>query len=236
MPKLTTPKILISLTVAILLSQFVHELTHALFGVLVGADNVQVHFFAANALQGISKDQVLETALVVGSAAFVNLLIGFVALFYFSKLKIDKIWLKYTVFLTTVFSLALGFGYLMFDGIFYVPGGAGDFHVVLDLFEGNLILRLALILIGSVGWVYTLFWTSKKAWQFIENESDKVKTNLKILLLPYLVSSILITILAFLTHPLGLEGGVIVAMQYFFGNSVLFTGFFMSSYWLEFRK
>ena len=138
--------------------------------------------------------------------------------------------------MTAIFSIALGFGYLMFDGIFYVPNGAGDFHVILDLFGGNLILRLIIILIGSIGWVLTLFWTATSAWQFIDSELDKVRINFKLLLLPYLISSTFITVLAFITHPLGVQGGVIVAMQYFFGNSVLFTGFFMSSYWLEFNN
>lgn len=234
--KLNYFQIIISLFIAIILSQFVHELTHALFGVIVGAENVQVNFFAADALQSINENQTLKILLVKGSAAIVNIIIGLIALIIFSKLNIEKIWLKYTAFLTIVFSFSLGFGYLLFDGLFYTPGGLRDFEVVLDLFNGNLVLRLSIIIIGAIGWVWTLFFASQKAWVFVKNESDKVNTNVRLLLIPYFTSSILITLLAFVSHPLGLEGAVIVAMQYFFGNSLLFTGFFMSSYWLDYKE
>jgi hypothetical protein len=234
--KLNYLQIFISLFVAIILSQFLHELTHAFLGILVGAENVQVHFFAANALQSINEDEKLKVIIVEGSAVLLNIFVGIIALFTFSKLAIEKAWIKYTAFLTLIFSFSLGFGYLLFDGIFYSPGTAGDFKAILDLFDGSLLLRLQIIIIGTIGWIWTLFFASQKAWVFVENESDKVRSNVRILLVPYFASSVLITLLAFVSHPLGVEGGVIVAMQYFFGNSLLFTGFLMSSYWLDYNK
>lgn len=233
--KLNYKQILISLFVAIILSQLLHELTHAFFGVLVGAENVQVHFFAANALQSVDQGEVLKILLVQGSAVLLNILVGLIALFAFSQRATEKAWAKYTAFLTVIFSFCLGFGYLLFDGLFYTPGAAGDFKAILDLFDGNLLLRLVIIAIGATGWVWTLFFASQKAWVFVEDESNKVKANIRLLLIPYFISSFLVTLLAFVNHPLGAEGGVVVAMQYFFGNSVLFTGFFMSSYWLDYK-
>lgn len=234
--KLTVFQITVSVAVAVFLSQFVHELTHAGFGIIVGAHNVAVHFFAANALEGISGDQVFERVLVEASAVVVNLLVGAFALFLFQRRIMRSMWLSYTVFLTAVFSFALGFGYLMFDGIIYVPGMPGDFRAVLDLFDGNIWLRITIILSGSVGWVWTLFFSAHGAWRFVTDDTERIRTNFKTLMYPYILSSIIVSILAFMTHPLGVDGGIIVAMQYFFGNSVLFTGFFLSSYWLEYRQ
>ncbi len=178
--KLNLTKITFSLLIAIILSQFLHELTHAFFGLIVGSKGLQVHFFAANALQQIPSDQIFKIILVEGSAALVNILVGLFAFLIFTKTKTTSIWLKYTAFLTTIFSFCLGFGYLMFDGIFYTPGGPGDFKAILNLFNGNIFLRIFLILIGSLGWFWTLFFTAKGAWQFILEENQKVKINLKI--------------------------------------------------------
>lgn len=232
---LSIPQVLLTLVIALVLSQFLHELAHAVAGVLVGASDVQVTFFASSALTGIDPDDVARVTAVEGSAVAANLVVGTIAALVFRALWSRARWVAYTALLTAAFSFALGFGYLMFDGIFYEPGASGDFKAILDLFDGNLALRIVLIVVGAAGWLVTLFWVAQSAWKFTNDESERVPVAMRLLLLPYVVSVALVVPLAFMIHPLGVEGGFVVLFQYVFGNSLLMTGAFMSAYWLTYR-
>lgn len=227
--------VLLALVIAQLLSQFLHEVAHAVAGIVVGATNVQVTLFAALADTGIDPDDVARVTVIEGSAVVANLVVGTIAAVVFRALWLRVPWVSYTAFLTAAFSFALGFGYLMFDGIFYQPGAAGDFKAILDLFDGNAVFRIAIIVIGTAGWMATLFWVSQSVWRFTRDESERVAVAMRLLLVPYLVSVAVMVPLAFLIHPLGVEGGFVVLFQYVFGNSLLLTGTFMSAYWLTYR-
>lgn len=132
----------------------------------------------------------------------------------------------------------MGFGYLLFDGFFYAPGAVGDWKAVLDLLDDNGVLRIAIILIGSIGYMGLFFWLGKAPLVFLSSSerSDakaRLSLGLKVLVLPYVLSVLFNVPLAF-WHPLGFsEGFFIVFFQYIFGYSGFITGFFMLWAWLE---
>lgn len=237
MPRaLSVPRVVVATTIALVLTQLLHEITHAVAGIAVGADDVQVTLFAASALTGIDPADTARVAIVEGSAVIVNLLVGVLTALAFRALRERSTWVAYTAFVTSAFSFALGFGYLMFDGIFYQPGAAGDYKAILDLVDGNLIVRVSIIALGAGGWLATLFWASRSVWWFTHDEPERVAVAMRLLLVPYLISVAVMVPLAFLTHPLGVDGGVAVLFQYVFGNSLLLTGSFMAAFWLDYRR
>ncbi len=177
----------------------------------------------------------MDIILVEASASLVNIAICFVAVVIFYRARHASV--KLASMLIAGFHGMMGFGYLMFDGLFYTPGAAGDWKAVLSLVDGNMILRVSIIVIGAIGFMALFFWLGKAPLAFIptklrELPKARLDLGLKVLVLPYMLSILLNVPLAVL-HPLGFpEGFIIVFFQYVFGYSGFITGFFMLWTWL----
>ena len=132
----------------------------------------------------------------------------------------------------------MGFGYLLFDGLFYIPGAAGDWKTVLDLFDGHVMLRFSIMMIGTLGYMAIFFWLGKAGLSFLSahdrnRKEQRFAIGFKMMLVPYVLSVVFNVPFAF-WHPLGFpEGFFVVFFLYVFAFSGLITGFFMLWIWLK---
>ncbi|OPL07775.1 MAG: hypothetical protein AVO33_03855 [delta proteobacterium ML8_F1] len=222
--------------IAFFSAQVIHEMVHFLVGLLYDFEVLGFHLFAVNIQFGNPQDRIFEVIMVEASASIVNIIIAFASIGMFYNLK--GAYAKLLAMLMAGFHGMMGFGYLLFDGLLYSPGAAGDWKAVLDLLNGNGVLRIAIILIGAIGYMGLFFWLGKAPLMFltsIERMDDKARLSLglKVLILPYVLSVLFNVPLAF-WHPLGFpEGFFVVFFQYIFGYSGFVTAFFMLWVWLK---
>jgi hypothetical protein len=133
----------------------------------------------------------------------------------------------------------MGFGYFLFDGLFYSVGSYGDWNSVMNMMQHPLVLRLALIAVGGAGVVGAFFWMARAVMIFVREPrsiEQRKDASFSVLLMPYLVYSLLYILLS-LWHPLGFPNGlVVVFFQFVFGFSGFLWAFFLSVHWLEPKK
>jgi hypothetical protein len=222
--------------IAFFSAQIIHELIHFLVGLAYNFEILGFHLFAVNIHTDNALDRVFPLIMVEASASIVNVLICVLAVILFYRLRSG--YLKLLAMLVAGFHGMMGFGYFLFDGIFYTPGALGDWKAVLDLLDGNLILRISIIMIGLAGYMALFFWLGKAPLTFLTSKQrleakERLPLGLKVLILPYILSVLFNVPLAF-WHPLGFpEGFFVVFFQYIFGYSGFITGFFMFWIWLE---
>jgi hypothetical protein len=222
--------------IAFFSAQVIHELIHFLVGIAYGFEILGFHLFAVNIHTANALDRVFPLIMVEASASIVNVLICVLAVILFYRLRNG--YLKLLAMLVAGFHGMMGFGYFLFDGIFYTPGTLGDWKAVLDLLDGNLVLRISIIFIGLVGYMALFFWLGKAPLTFLTSKQrleakERLSLGLRVLILPYVLSVLFNVPLAF-WHPLGFpEGFFVVFFQYIFGYSGFVTGFFMLWTWLE---
>ncbi len=217
-------------------TQFIHELMHLVVAQFLGYHASGFHLFAVNIDFTSSSQGIWGIVLVESLASITNILICLLAvsLFYF----LNHGYLKLSAMMIAGFQGMMGFGYMLFDGLFYVPGAVGDWKSVLDMFEGNIILRVSIILIGAIGYMSLFFWLGKASLAFLAShqrslDKQRARLGLEILVLPYVLSILFNVPLSF-WHPLGVSiGFFVVFFQYVFGYSGFLTGFFMLWKWLE---
>lgn len=226
--------------IAALSAQIFHEIAHGVLAVLLGAQWQALNLFAA-LWQWPQEQKVLETMIIEGGPAIVNIVTGILGVFLF-KTSISKnhpfrglFWLYWTGY-----SLFMGFGYLFVDPLLYQPGvdQVGDWQKVISLLGGGIALRISLIIIGSIGLIIGFFWVAKATMHFFETIDDlshRKQISFVVLLVPYLVISSVFTVLGF-WHPLGPEGAFAVGFQYWFGTIGMFWGFFLAGQWLDIKK
>ncbi|MCZ7567715.1 MAG: hypothetical protein M5U01_03840 [Ardenticatenaceae bacterium] len=223
--------------VAVLAVQVFHEASHAVAAVLVGARLEAFNLFGV-AHTWTGRANWWGELSIAGNAALMNVLAGLVAVVLFSQSWVRRRPTR-RLFLLYVagYSLLTGFGYLLFDGIFFQPGGqnVGDWKKVLELVGGNWIVRFVVILIGLGGSLWVFFWLPRSALCFGEEMTDqrqRVRLMLRLLMLPYVAINTLFTVLSF-WHPLGGDGVIITVMQYWFGYVAFFWAFLIASYWTQ---
>lgn len=216
--------------VAALTVQVFHELCHGVAALLVGGRFEALNLFAARTTEPVGGWQ---EVIVAGNAAIMNIIGAILAMLLLFRVRagLGRMFLLYF----GAYSLFTGFGYLMFDALFRVEQGTGDWARVLALLDGGWALRAAIAAIGTAGVVWSFFWVPRAVLRLVPDPADRVRTGGAMLLVPYFVINIVVTVLA-LWHPLGAEGTAAVVLQYWLGSFPLFWGFFMVGWWLDVKK
>lgn len=224
---------------ALFFTQVLHEFVHLIASVSTGVQVRGFNLFAVDTV--ITYDALFRTReiIVQASASLMNVVIGLVAaiLFYHVK-KLPPLFRQFLLQLAG-FSLLMGFGYFLFDGLFYSVGSYGDWNSVMNMLENPLPLRVFLIAVGSTGVVGSFFWMARAVMIFVSDSGSNMQRKeaaFPVLLMPYLASSPLYILLS-LWHPVGFpEGLVVVFFQFVFGFSGFLWAFFLSVHWLEPKK
>jgi hypothetical protein len=221
---------------ALFFSQVLHESIHLFSAWAVGAHANAFNLFAVDTVLFKNGADTGKNIIIEGSASIVNVIIGFLSLLVFSAIKRMPSLFRQFFLQLTGYSMLMGFGYFMFDALFYSPGAVGDWKSILTMLGGSLYLRIPLILIGGGGVLFTFFWMAKNILVFCENRESKqerFKTAFPVLLMPYIVYGILYLVLS-LWHPIGFPDGLLVIFfQFVFGFSGFLWAFFLSVYWLK---
>ncbi|MBP1464159.1 hypothetical protein EYB53_000420 [Candidatus Chloroploca sp. M-50] len=218
-------------------AQILHEACHGVTAVLVGAEWQAFNLFAV-LWDWPGTPNETGTLLVEALPALLNILLGFlgVILFHQSARQQRSMAALFWMYVAG-YNLFMGFGYLFVDPLFYQSGReqVGDWQKVVDSLGGSWAVRLPILLVGACGLLWGFFWLARAALRFATDASDKaerLRVALPLLLVPYLVFNVLFTVLA-IWHPLGWQGVIIVALQYWFGYVGFFWGFFLAAYWLD---
>jgi hypothetical protein len=223
---------------AALANQLLHEGTHVLTAAVVGEVG-GIQLFAVETFARGRGDRIL----VAGSAAIVNILAA-VAAFAIVR-GLTRPLLRLGLLLFGGFSAATGFGYLMFDPVFASPANdVGDYKVVVELLGGGAAIRLPLIVIGTAGWVGTMFLLAVLSWRFVSaapdadgavrpDRAERRRTANCVLLAPYVTACIFFTALVVPSHPLGAAGVIATLSQYWLGYSLFIWATGLAGTWLR---
>jgi hypothetical protein len=224
---------------AALAEQVMHEVSHGLATLFVGANWDALNLFASYSSWNGAADPVGQF-IISGNAAIVNVIAGSLCLFLFSRSwLIARPLFRLFILYFGAYSLLAGFGYLLVDPLFYKPGAnLGDWKQVVAYFGGGWAVRIFIFSIGAIGTFAAFIWISRSALCFCTQISQKkmrVKTVFRILLMPYILVNIIFTVLAF-WHPLGPNGTILTIFKYWFGYIGLFWAFFIAGYWMKTQK
>ncbi len=185
--------------IAMNLTAPVHEATHLLTQMIAGAKPVTLAFGCADTVNPTANiDTVFWKIMYAGSAALMNIIIGFILLIVLKKAKLGPL-SRPLVLMTTMMHFSMGFGYFLRDGILYHPGSdnLGDWAKVLENFNGNIVLRIAMLVVGSLGILFVFYIAWRQAYHFISDNNDKKERNrvaMAIYLIPYLVNAVVFTL------------------------------------------
>ena len=185
--------------IAMNLTAPVHEATHLLTQIAAGAQPVHLAFGSADTIDPTTNiDTFFWKVMYAGSAALMNIVIGFILLIILKKCKLGPLSRPF-VLLWTMMQLSMGFGYFLRDGIAYNPGpdNLGDWAKVLENFNGNLALRIGMLVVGSLGILFVFFIAYRQAFHFISDNNDKKERNRvasALYLFPYLCNAVVFTL------------------------------------------
>ncbi len=222
--------------VAIFFAHVLHEAVHLIVALLVGAPVKRFNLFAVDITLYGEGAFIWHDIGIEAGASLANVVVGFaaLALFYFSahsRPLLRQLWLQ-----LAGYNLLMGFGYFLFDALFYSPEVPGDWRSVITMLDGSIVLRTALIVTGATGMLFTMFWLARAVLVFVRDKhaaSARFEAAFPVLLVPYLVFGTLYAILS-LWHPLGFpEGLIITVLQFFFGFSGLLWAFMLAVHWLK---
>ncbi len=221
--------------VALLFSHVLHETVHLVMALLVGARVNRFNLFAVSIeLYGDRAHLWHDIAIEAGSS-IVNVLVGFAALAVFTLLRSGRPLLKQFFLQLTGYNLLMGFGYFLFDSLFYSPDVPGDWRSVITMLDGSIALRVALIVVGTAGLLFTFFHLAAMVAVFVRDRQDpgsRYEAAFPVLLIPYIFFGLLYLVFSF-WHPLGFpEGLIITFLQFFFGFSGFLWAFFLFVHWL----
>lgn len=225
--------------VAIFFSQVLHESIHMFTAFFVGAKVRGFNLFGVDTVLFGDKVHWWQDIAIESSASLVNVLIGLITVFIFAFY--DKMSAMTNQFLLQLggFNLFMGFGYFMFDGMFYCADAAGDWKTIIRMYDGSIVLRVLLVIIGTGGLIFSYFWLARNIMVFVEqktSEDNRAEAALPILMLPYIFYGILYLVLS-IWHPLKFPvGTIIIFFQFIFGFSGFFWAYFLSVYWLTPKK
>ncbi len=224
--------LLIALTAA-LMTQVIHEATHALAMALVGSGVERMQLYA------VLGNPVTDTnagLIIAGSAALLNIIIGLecVLLYYLVR---RAFFLRLLLMYLAAYMLMAGFGYLFVDSLFYAPDAPyhPDWQFVIHTLGGGWEVRIPIFVIGVVGLLGLFFWLPTAALRFVSDPTEKQtrqREMLRLTLLPYIVINLIFTLLG-VTHPLGAQGIVFIIFPYWFGYIALFWAFFIGGLWTD---
>lgn len=230
--------------IAMNLTAPVHEATHLLTQMIAGAKPVALAFGCADTVNPTANiDTVLWKIMYAGSAALMNIVIGFILLIVLKKCKLGPL-SRPLVLLTTLMHFSMGFGYFLRDGILYQPGSEnlGDWAKVLENFNGNLILRIAMLVVGCLGILFVFYIAWRQAYHFISDNTDKKERNRvasALYLFPYLFNAVIFTLVE-MRGPVAKESLgnflIISPLINFFGMIGFFWGYMFVAHLVKPRK
>jgi hypothetical protein len=225
--------VLVVVLTAALMTQIIHEATHALAMVFVGTgvDRMQLYAVLGNPVTDMHAQRI-----IAGSAALVNIAIGLVAVVLFYRMK-SAYYTRLLLMYLAAYMLMAGFGYLFVDALFYAPDATfhPDWQFVIHSLGGGWEVRLPILAIGVLGLLAVFFWLPNAALRFVSDPVDKQirqRELLRLTLLPYIVVNLLFTLFG-LTHPLGAEALGLIIFPYWFGYVGLFWAFFIGGMWTD---
>ena len=185
--------------IAMNLTAPVHEATHLLTQMIAGAKPVLLAFGCADTVNPTANiDNVFWKIMYAGSAALMNIVIGFILLIILKKCKLGPL-SRPLVLLMTLMHFSMGFGYFLRDGILYQPGSdnLGDWAKVLENFNGSIVLRIAMLVVGCLGILFVFYIAWRQAYHFISDNNDKKERNRvasALYLFPYLCNAVVFTL------------------------------------------
>lgn len=214
---------------AALTEQVMHEGTHALAVLLVGANLDAFHFWAVAHSFLEPPDGDLAEGIIASSAALVDILMATIAMIAISQARLPETLRLFLVYFAA-FCLFSGFGYLLVDPIIANPESLGDWAKLVMLLGGDWIVRAPIILVGATGIVFGFFWFGRTALLIQLPEYTRRKSGLITCIMPYLV---VCTVFSGMSawHPLGTAGMVTVMMKFWMGYIGMFWGFMIIFVW-----
>ena len=184
--------------IAMNLTSPVHEATHLITQMLAEAKPTLLAFGVAGTVDPTADiDTTFWKVMYTGSAALMNILIGFILLLVLRKAKLGPL-SRPLVLITTMMHFSMGFGYFLRDGIAYSPdGNLGDWAKVLKNFDGNTILRVGMLTVGSLGILFVFYIAYKEAYHFISDNNDKKergRVSSALYLFPFLFNAVVFSL------------------------------------------
>ena len=190
--------------IAMNLTAPVHEATHLLTQMIAGAKPEVLAFGCAGTVEGTATanlDSIFWKVMFSGSAALMNILIGTVLLIVLKKARLGPL-SRPLVLMTTLMHYSMGFGYFLRDFFLYDPDPApdveqGDWAKVLENFNGNIVLRIAMLVVGSLGVLFVFYIAWRQAYHFISDNNDKKERSRvasALYLFPYLCNAVVFTL------------------------------------------
>lgn len=225
--------------VALFFSHVLHEAVHLISALITGAQVRRFNLFAVDIVLFNEVEYMWHDIVIEAGASVVNVLAGFLALFIFYRLKPGYPLLKQFFLQVSGYNLLMGFGYFLFDGLFYSPDLAGDWRSVISMLDGSIALRVTLVVLGTAGMLFTMFWLARAVLVFVSEKevvAERHKAVFPALLAPYLVIGAVYSVLS-IWHPLEFPTGLIITiLQFYFGFSGLLWAYFLAVHWLSPKK
>jgi hypothetical protein len=221
--------------VAVLTVQVFQESCHAIAVVSAGARLNWFNLFAVN-YSWVGETNQWKQAIIAGNPALMNILAGTIAVALFPRRWVmRRPTLRLFLLYFSAYSLLASLGSLVLDALFYQLAGPNpdDWAVVLDLLDGNLAVRIVMILVGAVGEVWVYFWLVRSTLRFGEEVAERhqrARLAGPLLLEPYLMISGIFMLLS-IWNPFGFDGFLGIVWMYLLGYIVLFVASFGVVYW-----
>lgn len=188
--------------IAMNLTAPVHEATHLLTQMAAGSKPVVLAFGCAGTVNPTADMSSLFWKIMYsGSAALMNIVIGTILLIVLKKCKLGPL-SRPLVLMTTMMHYSMGFGYFIRDFFMYDPNHdpnveQGDWAKVYENFDGNIALRITMLIIGCIGILFVFYIAYRQAYHFISDNNDKKERNRvasAIYLFPYLFNAVIFTL------------------------------------------
>ncbi|KAA3647196.1 MAG: hypothetical protein DWQ07_06765 [Chloroflexi bacterium] len=185
--------------VAIALTQIIHEGTHALTCVAVGGDLKE--FSALHV--ACESNSVAQSKIVSGSAAIVNLVIGFVLLAFLRRPQLGTASNQFFLWIFMLMNWLLGSGYLAFSGV----ANLGDWANVIDGGEPAWLWRVVMTVVGLGLYTYFVWLALHEMGKLIggNDAKEQISRANKLGLLSY-AAVFLVILGAAATNPYGITG------------------------------
>ena len=231
--------------IAMNLTAPVHESAHLLTQIAAGAQPVWLAFGSADTINPTADlTSVFWKVMYEGSAALINIIIGLILLIILKKFRLGQL-SRPLILMTAIMHLSMGFGYFLRDGIAYSPdpeNNLGDWSKVLERFDGNIILRTAMLIVGALGILLVFYIAYRQAFHFIADNNDKKERNRVVsalYLFPYILNAVVFTLVE-LNSPLAKESIeaflVISPIINIFGMIGFFWGYMFVAHIVKPRK